>query len=72
MARDPCGPKELTDLPTYPISGAGKKVCYKRRHPGSRNSNPGEAVWESYLGHRRARGEVWSQEGGVRWAQGLG
>jgi hypothetical protein len=57
-ARDPCVLKELAYLPTYPISGEGKKVCHKRRHPDSRNPNPGEAIWDSYLGHRRARDEV--------------
>lgn len=35
-ARNPCVSKTLAYLPTYPISGKGKKACRKRRHPGSR------------------------------------
>lgn len=34
--RNPCDSKELAYLPTYPISGEGKKACHERRHPGSR------------------------------------
>lgn len=43
-ARDPCDSIELAHLPADPVSGQGKKESYKRRHRGSKNSNPGVGI----------------------------